>query len=147
MSMITVSLLIMTVLTIFSVVLGGTWTGSITESFIDSGAIVNGTSSTFVVEGQDFVFSIDPVTGFIASLIVIVSLASILGLSVLGSGLSDASVRVMIMIITYSSIWATLSILSYPLIASIEIFGALMYVVITIAYAVGVVQKIDGEES
>lgn len=143
--MVAICLLLMTVLTLFSVILGGTWTGTISDTSVDAEAIVNGTSSTFVISGQDFVFSIDPVAGFISSLIVIVTIATLLGLTIFSSGLNSESVRVIIMMIVYTSIWTTLSILALPLIQSIEVFGILMYVVITIAYAIGVIQKIDGE--
>lgn len=142
---IAVCLVIMTILTLFSVILGSSWTGALGSIDIGETIIVNGTSQDFAIQGIDFSLNIDPVSGFISSIIVIVSIAAILGINIVSSGLSDSAVRIMTMGIVYTSIWTTLSTLSAPLIKSIEIFGALIYIVLTIAYAVGVVQKIDGE--
>lgn len=137
-------LLILMVLSLFSIILGSSFMGIASLQTIDNTAIVNGTSSTFVIEGVEVVFSIDPVAGAIAMIITFGTVAALLGMQFLGSGLSDASVRIVSIGIIYTTIWTLLSILAIPLMFAIEVFGALIYVTLTLAYVVGVAQKIGG---
>ena len=140
--LISLTLLILIVLTLFSVILGNAFIGKTVPNVYDNDLIVNGTVSNLGVGGQDALFNIDPVLGFTLTIIVVVALASVLGITVLGSGLSPTTVRVMIIGITYAGIWIVFSILAEPLISSIEVFGTLIYVSLTIGYVYGVVQKI-----
>jgi len=137
-------LVILLILTLISVVLGSNFTGSTTESTINNEAIVNGSSSTFEIAGTDIVLNIDPVIGAIVIIIIIATLGALLGIQVLGSGISTESVRVLIIAISYTGIWGVLSALSMSLIISIEIFGSLIYVILTIGYVIGIIQKISG---
>lgn len=68
----------------------------------------------------------------------------LLGLRVLGSGLSDDSIRILCVALSYIGIWLFLSILAMPLLFSIEIFGVLMYTALTIGYTIGVIEKMSG---
>lgn len=137
-------LVILLILTLISVVLGSNFTGSTTESTINNEAIVNGSSSTFEIAGTDIVLNIDPVIGAVVIIIIIATLGALLGIQVLGSGISTESVRVLIIAISYTGIWGVLSALSMSLIISIEIFGSLIYVILTIGYVIGIIQKISG---
>ncbi|GAH77536.1 unnamed protein product [marine sediment metagenome] len=92
----------------------------------------------------DFVIKIDPVAGLIVIFIVIIVIAGLLGIQILASGLSPESVRFIMNAILYFAIWSLLSIPCFNLIISIEIFGTLIYIVLTIAYVIGVIQKIGG---
>lgn len=141
--LITITLLILIVITLFSIIAGSSFTGNVIENVIDNELIVNGTGSTLELDSSTF-FNIDPVIGFTATIIVIVVLASVLGIQIIGSGLSPETVRVMIIGISYAGIWIVFSLLAEPLISSIEIFGTLLYVVLTIGYVIGVVQQIAG---
>jgi len=141
---IAVCLLILTVLSLFSVVLGSSFFGIITEQTISNTAIVNGSTTTFVVETTTFFFNIDPIAGMIANIIGWSSLALIIGIRLFGTGLSDESVRIGSLAIIYTAIWTILSALVIPLMFAIEIFGVLIYITLTIAYAIGVIQKIAG---
>ncbi len=137
-------LLILAVLSIFSVVLGSSFMGIVSQQSIDNTAIVNGTSTTFVIEGTEFYFNIDPITGAIAMIITFSAMAVFFGIKLFGSGLSDETVRVLTIAVIYTALWTVLSLLPIPLLFSIEVFGALIYVVLTIAYVGGVVQKFSG---
>lgn len=142
---IAICLLILAVLGTFSVILGGTWTGTISElPTIDETQIVNGTSQNFVIEGQEWVFNLDPFEGAIVWFVVIASLAALIGIRVLASGLAETSIRVAVIIIIYTSVWTLLSLAAYDLIVAIEVFGGLIYLSLTIAYAIGVMQLISG---
>jgi len=137
-------LLILTMLSLLSVILGSSFMGIITEQTINNNVIINGSTTTFVIEGTDFFFTIDPIAGMIANIVAWTSLACLIGIKVLGTGLSDEAVRIGALAIIYTAVWTLLSTLAIPLMFQIEVFGALIYVSLTIAYTVGVIQKIAG---
>ena len=140
------TLLILGVLTIFSVVLGSNLSGSILENVYDGDLIVNGTTTTLEFSGDDMLFSIDPTVATIAVFAIIIAIVALLGIQFLGSGLSPESIRVIIACIMYGSVWGLLSLLAMPLILAIEVFGTIIYMALLIGYIVGVVQNIVGGE-
>lgn len=85
---------------------------------------------------------IDSITGALAIIIVLISVAVIVGIQVLGSGISEQSVKTIITIVGYASVWGFFSLLSYNLIISIEIFGFIIYLILTIIYMIGVMEKL-----
>jgi len=96
-------------------------------------------------EGMEFGshnFNITLVTGAIAIIMVIGLLALGLGIRVLGSGLSETSVKTLVGGIAYTGIWMVLSVMSMPLILNIETFGTIIYVILTVGYVLGVIQKL-----
>lgn len=142
-----ISLSIILMLVIFSLVLDTEIVGIITEIGVDNTSLVDGVPITYLVESQDLLFSIDTsslITSGIAIIITIIVVATITGIQVLGSGLSPASVRIFILLTGFVGIWTSLSILAFSLIVSIEIFGGIIYIIITVAYTIGVIQKITG---
>lgn len=140
------TLTILLVLTLISIILGSNFTDSLVETTIDSEVIVDDVVGTFVIEGTNVVINIDPFIGAIAIIIVIATLGALFGIQVLASGLSPESVRVLIIAVAYTGLWTVLSVLALPLISSIEIFGSLIYVVLTIGYVIGVIGKVGGNE-
>jgi len=141
------SLMIMIVIVLLNLVLGNDFLAGITELSVDNEAFIDGVSSTFEVVSENVLFSIDTSTviGAITILsITIIGIAVIVGITVLGSGLNPQSAKIVILALTYAGIWILLSTLAFPLIISIEIFGSVIYVGITIAYILGVIQSISG---
>ncbi len=144
---ISLTLSVMAILAVFSLIIGGNLIGTTVNVLVDNSALINGSTTTFEVVAQDVLFQIDTTTLIIAgiALIVAVSLAAaITGIQVLGSGINTQSAKIMILITGYTGIWASLSIISFQLIFSIEVFGSVIYITLTIGYAVGVLQKIGG---
>lgn len=137
-------LLILVMLSLFSVILGSAFFGIISELTINNVAIINGSATTFVIGTQEFFVNIDPIVGMIDNIIIWCSIALLIGIQAFGSGLSDEAVRIGSLSIIYTAIWTLLSTLAIPLLFAIELFGALIYVTLTIAYTVGVIQKIAG---
>lgn len=90
-------------------------------------------------------FDIDPITGALATIIVIALAGGLIGIRFLGSGLSELSVRLVNVGLVYTAIWAFLSLLAYPLLRTIEIFGGVIYLFLTALYTFGVVDKMIGE--
>ena len=138
------TLAILMLLTIMSIILGTNWTGSLIETTIDSEALIDDVGTSFEVTGTDMIFNIDPIIGALIILIGIIIFAVLIGIQVLGSGLSPESIRIIITTVLYSGMWGILSILAAPLITSIEIFGGLIYISLTIGYVIGVIDKLGG---
>jgi len=86
---------------------------------------------------------ISPITGALAIIIALVAVAVLVGIQVLGSGISEQSVHTIIVVIGYASIWGVFSVLTLNLIISIELFGWLIYLTLTIIYMIGVMNKIS----
>lgn len=123
--LIVMSLAMLLIITFFNVVLGA--------SFSNYNA---GTSYSVNV-------GIDSITGALAVIIALVGIATVVGIQVLGSGISEQSVKTIIVVIGYASIWGVFSALSLNLIVSIEIFGTIIYLFLTIMYAIGVMNRLS----
>ena len=139
-----VCLLILTVLTMFSFILGNILTGAVVDSLISNDLLINDTLTTIQFEESDALFSIDPFLGAIGILIAIGIVGALVGIQFLGSGLSPESVKIVMSMIMYGGMWGVLSVLSLPLFNSIEVFGTFIYVSLTIAYVIGIIQKLGG---
>jgi len=135
---------ILLVLTLVSVVVGSSFTDSLVQSNIDQEVLIDGGSKTFEISGTDIIFNIDPIVGALVILIAVIGFAILIGIQVLGSGISPESIRIIINCTLYAGIWGILSVLSSPLIISIEVFGSLIYISLTIGYVIGIVQKLGG---
>jgi len=135
---------ILLVLTLVSVVVGSNFIDSLVQSNIDQEVLIDGGSKTFEISGTDIMFNIDPLVGAIVILIAVIGFAIVIGIQVLGSGISPESIRIIIACTMYAGMWGILSVLSSPLIMSIEVFGSLIYVSLTIAYVIGIIQKLGG---
>lgn len=123
--LIVISLGMLLTITFFNVVLGASFT-----SYTASG-------------GYGVPIGIDAITGALAIIIALVAIAAVVGIQVLGSGISEQSVKTIITVVGYASIWGIFSILSINLINAIEIFGHIIYLVLTIIYAIGVMNKLS----
>jgi len=142
--LIILSLLILGVLTIFSMVLGENLSGTMLQGTHSSSTIVNGSTTTVILGGNDILFVIDPTVLGIAAFVVIAGLAALVGIQAFATGFSPESVRIIMMCVLYGVIWTLLSVFAMPLIISIKVFGVIIYTVLLIAYITGVIQKIGG---
>lgn len=145
--LITATLLILLVIGLLSLMLGGNFFGQVVSVAVDNTAIVNGSITTYVVEATDVLFFIDTsslLTAGIALLITLAIVAGITGIQVVGSGLNPESAKIIITLTGFGGLWAVISFLAFNLIISIEIFGSLIYIMLTIGYSIGVVKRISG---
>ncbi len=142
-----ITLMILIVLTLLSLILGENFLSGIINLSVDNEALIDGVPSTFVVASQDVLFFIDTsnlLSAGIALLITIAVVAGLSGITFLGSGLNPQSARIIILLTAFGGIWGVLSILASSLIFQIEVFGVIIYISLTIAYSIGVVQQISG---
>jgi len=141
--LIEISLTILIVISLFSVITGSSLKEISIESFESSGQF-NETTSSWDFSNINTTFYIDEFAGALVIIITIMVIACLLGLQIMGSGLSEPSVRILTIGISYFGVWSIFSILSYQLIISIEIVGTLIYIVLTIIYTIGIINKMVG---
>lgn len=132
--LIAISLGVMIMLSLFCVIAGAGW------DTLGMSSAIEGTDG-LVTEGG---FSIDSLTGAIGIILIVMMIAVIFGLRFWSSGLSESSIRTITIGLSYGSLWVLFSIFAEPLLAAIEIFGMFLYITLTIAYVIGVIQKISG---
>lgn len=134
------TLSILIVIALFSILIGGSLSSSEAE-IININATNSGSSSNFDFYNLSQQFYIDGLVGMLIVIIVIISISALIGLRIFSSGLSENSVKMLTLGITYVSIWSMFSTLAYPLIAGIEVFGFFIYIILTIGFVLGIIQK------
>lgn len=134
------TLSILIVIALFSILIGGSLSSSEAE-LININATNSGSSSNFDFYNLSQQFYIDGLVGMLIVIIVIISISALIGLRIFSSGLSENSVKMLTLGITYVSIWSMFSTLAYPLIAGIEVFGFFIYIILTIGFVLGIIQK------
>lgn len=82
--------------------------------------------------------------GVIALITALIILAGIAGLKVFGSGISDISVGTIVKGTGFMALWAIFSVVAYPLITGVEIFGVILYLILTSCYAIGILGQVGG---
>ena len=143
--LVNMALIPLLVLTFIAIIFGSSFVSiTIEQEAISTWLKLNNTLTESRIEQINTTINIDDLTGAIAIIITLAMITSVIGLRVLGSGLSDESVRTLTIAIIYTSIWTILSILAYSLFAIIELFGLLIYVCLTIIFVIGVIEKISG---
>ncbi len=133
---------VLLLITIFSVITGNVFTSYSDVIGVDGTVLVNGTATDFIVSDQTIIFQVDGLIGAMVMIVVLATLIAVIGLRVLASGLSETSVKTLRTSIAYGGLWGVLSVLSYGLIVSIQTFGSIIYVVLTLLFVIGVFIKL-----
>ncbi|MGB5911852.1 MAG: hypothetical protein WBH31_11715 [Promethearchaeia archaeon] len=144
MSLIAITLLIMLVLTILSILTGTDFISHIIDIEYSGIVDIDDVPALFEIESVSQDFYVDPLLGALVILTSIVVIAGVIGIQILGSGISESGHRTITICIIYAGIWTMLSVLASPLIFGITQFGGFIYVVITILYVIGVIKMIGG---
>lgn len=140
------TLFILTIISLISIISGATLFSTSIVQDTGGNIIVNGSTSTVALSGTVNI-DVSALAGIIALIIVITVLVGVIGLQVVGSGLNSESVRVIFLGTVYTSLWTFLSFLSAGLIIGIQVFGALIYMVLTIVYVIGVIRHLGGSSA
>lgn len=131
-----------------SVFFGSEFISILVETGMMDDLKVNGTTPEWSVltglSSPSGTFGISAIEGAIAIIIIIAVISIGLGIQVLGSGLSETTVKLMTSALAYTGIWILLSLLANPLLFSIETFGSIIYMALTLGYTIGVIQHITG---
>lgn len=86
-----------------------------------------------------FGFFVGGQLGFLALLFILMLVASIAGIHILGSGISDVSVGTIIKCGAYIGLFVVCSFISYDIIVNDIPFGSVLYFVLTAIYTMGVI--------
>lgn len=95
----------------------------------------------FKIGSVNFSFDINLIT-MIFVILGIFAVIILAGTQVLGTGLSDSSIQLLIRLTAYIVIWIVLSIFSLSFLYYLEDFGNVIYVVLTIGYTLGFLQSL-----
>jgi hypothetical protein len=80
--------------------------------------------------------------GLIGAVIGIMALATVVGIKVLGSGISEFGVSTIVFGTFYLLVWGIFSVLSLSMLMQIAVFGGLLYFALTVMYTVGIVSSL-----
>ncbi len=142
------SLGVMIFLSILAVLLGESWVVGEHTNIIGGTDMLNDTQIADFLDnrftGGSAKFGIDALAGAILLIAIFITLGSIIGIRVLGSGLAEQSIRNITLGIVYTGVWTVFSIICSGLLWEIQTFGGLIYVGLTIIYAYGVIGTIAG---
>ena len=141
-----ITLAIMVMLTLLSIVFGSDFASVFISTKYEAESIVDGVRSVVVGgnETGNVVFGMNELEGAIPILGVMLVIVLLLGITVVATGLSGETVKIAVYLTFYIGLWVLLSSFSESLIRSIDIFGALIYITLTIGYTIGVIQNLSG---
>jgi hypothetical protein len=133
-------------MTIFSLIFSSTYVIYSASNLVNTNAIVNG-STTDIIVGQTTNFNVDALVGAITWIVVILVLAGAVGINVVGSGLTGASAKMIVVGTAWSSAFILLSVYAFPLIVLIPYnIGSLVFILLTMLYAFGVFKQLGGND-
>ncbi len=138
-----VCIVILLFLTFLSIITGNSFITTTIDASYTYEQILNGSTSEL---GQEYVqvLNLDPVYEALGWIGIVGGIAVISGVAILGSGLNTVATHWLTYLTFFTSLWVILTILPLPLIASIEVFGVLIYLLLTIIYAISVILWIGG---
>lgn len=111
------------------------------SSSIYGGMVENETETSLEMEGYEMTVGIDAVDGVFVVLIASIAIAVVSGIRVLGSGLSDFTVRLITFVGIFYCFWLFFSLFAIEAFSLFPFgFGWMIYVVMTLVYSAGVVQ-------
>lgn len=93
-------------------------------------------------KASKFAFDIGDTLGFVAVIVGLMAVAGVVGLHVLGSGISDTSVATIIKGGALLALWGIVSYASLDAISTIPMFGGIIYFVLTALYTFGFIEAI-----
>jgi len=88
--------------------------------------------------------TISGLEGVLILLIVAIGASTVLGIRILGSGVSELTQKLIMYSVAYLGIWGILSVIVYKQIFSIPIIGSFIWILLTAAYMIGFVQEVGG---
>ncbi len=86
-------------------------------------------------------FDLSGAQGALVVITAAIALGIASGVSILGSGLSDGARKLIFLACAYFGIWGIFSALALKIINSMDLFGPILWIILTIMYAVGFTQS------
>lgn len=106
--------------------------------------IQNKTLTEISTSSTNAIFDINMTGGFIALIVTLIVVGVLAGIQVLGSGLSDSSVKLIYSSTVWFGLWGVFSGLTFVLFVSLQIAGLIMWFGLTLIYALGFFDKTTG---
>lgn len=94
---------------------------------------------------QEEPFTLVGMDGAMVVLVAAIAIAMLLGISILGSGVSEYTQSLTLHVAVYGGIWGVFSALSYTMLISLAIFGAFIWICFTVMYVLGFVQEMGAK--
>ena len=129
----------------FNIIIGNSNVSTVFQFLVNTESTLNGSSSEFGFQGDSFIFYLDPTAGAIVLFGTIIGILALGGITVVGTGLSTGNAVAWVGV--YAGLWGLLSVFGSIFIRSIDTFGWLIYLGITLMYVIGVVIHLSGGES
>jgi len=127
---------------LLSVISGNNFISASYQASLSYQQALNGSISEIGIQNINTNFSLDPLIQAVIWISIIGGVGVASGITVLSSGLGEGGQRWLLGLIFYVSIWIMFSTLPYPLIVASGTFGNLLYFIMTLFYAVGVIIKL-----
>jgi len=128
-----------------SLFIGASGVVSLLEGIVSNSILINGSSTTISIPQSDVSFNFDPVIGAITWIVSITVLSGVVGIQVVGSGLNTSSTKMIVMGTAWITAFIFFGMIAYPLIITIpDLWGELLFLIMTIWYAFGVFEQLGG---
>ncbi len=123
-----------------------TYSDTLEGQAVDGNHTLNEEESEYTQQAQEAVFDINMTTGVIALIIGLVAVGVIAGIRVLGTGLSEHSVKLIYNSTTYYGLWGVFSALAFPAFSAITFLGLglFLWLGLTLVYSLGFFQTLNG---
>jgi len=105
--------------------------------------IEDGVEKSLATSGDEYEFAINETQGIIAIVIAVSLIGSLIGIRVLGSGLSEMTIKILYNTIFFYGVWALFSVFSLEWLLIIPVGGWIIYFVLTGMLSFGIVQQIN----
>lgn len=103
-----------------------------------------GDESTLTVEGYDVEVGFDAQDGILVFVVSMVAVAVVAGITVVGSGLKEISIKVLYVTVALFGVWGLISLFAVGGLTAIPVFGSVFYFILTLVYGLGVFQMVGG---
>jgi hypothetical protein len=118
--------------------------GNYSSQAINGTFVESGTQKSLSTSGNEYNFSINETQGILAIVIAVSVIGSIIGIRVLGSGLSEMTVKILYNTIFFYGVWGLFSVFSLELLSLIPVgIGWIIYFILTCMLSFGIVQQIN----
>lgn len=105
---------------------------------------LTGSVDDLEVEGYSVNIGFGAENEIMTFVIAMVIVGAVAGITVLGSGIKEISVKIIYTSVAFFGLWLLISLFSVPSLEAIPVFGWALYFVLTLVYGLGVFQQING---
>lgn len=120
-------------------------TSNYSSEAINGSMTENGEPISLAQDDSEYNFAINETQGIIAIVIAVSLIGSLIGIRVLGSGLSETTVKILYNTIFFYGVWGLFSVFALEWLLIIPLYmGWLIYFVLTGVLSFGIVQQING---